>query len=69
MTGTFGKGPWLLYVDSGESYYKLASLEEQYALLCPRRSLTQSVDFEANVNVASNVDESYTDVVPEGDED
>lgn len=57
------------YIDSGEDYYELPSSEAHDALLNPRQSSSQLVDVEVNVNVASNVDESRTDAMPEDEDD
>lgn len=59
----------MAYIDSGEDYHKLPSLEEHYALLNPRQSPAQSVDVEVNANVVPYVNESLMDAVPKFDDD
>lgn len=69
MTMTFAKAAWLRYIDGGEYYYELSSLEAQDELLDTRRSPAHLVDDQINSNVASNVWELRVDDVPEGDDD
>lgn len=69
MTKTFAKAACLRYIDSGEDYYELQSLEALDELLKSRWSPVQSIDFEVNANVGPHVDESSMDAVPIDDDD
>lgn len=60
----FVKVAWLQYVDSGEDFHELPSLEKPEESLNPRRSLTRSVDVETSANVVVNVGKSLADNTP-----
>lgn len=69
MTPKFKKAAWLRYINSGENFYELPSLEAQDELLNSRRNSARSVDVDVNANVATNVGESHVDDIPVNDDE